>query len=303
MPPGSRTARRAGSGPHGSGRSRIARSYRSPVPATSARPPGRSVRVAGNGPEEGLDVRHGRLQMLLAQLVGHHPSLRADGPAQRDREGARARAGLEHARSREHVGVGHDRPDVLRVDHLRAPRHLQHVVGEPGPVGDEHHALGRLQAGALARADQVVVLDGAAVRVEGRAGLERGTGRCGRADRRAAPAPPPRTPSPAQASARGRAAGSSGDLDRQAAARPARPRRCGSRLRPPRAPPTPSSPGARESSTVPSSSGERTARPSTETITSPSVDAARRRRARRRAYPRRRPRCRPGGPAGTAGPT
>ena len=59
-------------------------------------------------------------------------------PQQRHGQRTRAHTGLEHLRSGEHVGVHQDRAEVLRVDHLRAARHLEDVLGEGG--ADCHQA-------------------------------------------------------------------------------------------------------------------------------------------------------------------
>ena len=98
---------------------------------------------------------------------------RADRAQQRGRERARADARLEDARAGEDVGEHEDRADVLRVDHLRAARHLEHVLGERRPHRDEARAARRAHGRAVGAADEVVVGDDAGVRVELAAGLER----------------------------------------------------------------------------------------------------------------------------------
>ena len=96
-----------------------------------------------------------------------------DRAQQRARERARADARLEHARAGEDVGEHEDRPDVLRVDHLRAAWHLEDVLGERRPHRDEAGVARRAHGGAVGAADEVVVGDDAGVRVELAAGVER----------------------------------------------------------------------------------------------------------------------------------
>ena len=77
-----------------------------------------------------------------------------DRPAQRDRQGPGTRPRLEHPSAGEDVGVRDDRPEVLGIDHLRAPLHLQGEVGEARPERRHDHAAGRLRARALGLAEQ-----------------------------------------------------------------------------------------------------------------------------------------------------
>ena len=71
------------------------------------------------------------------------------------------------------VGEHQDRPEVLRIDDLRAARHLEDVLGERRPHRDEARALGAADRDAFVVADDRVVLDDAGVGVELRAGGER----------------------------------------------------------------------------------------------------------------------------------
>ena len=124
-------------------------------------------------PEEGLDVPNRPLLELGPQVVGDDPALGTGGPAQRQRERARTRPGLQDAGTREDVRPDQDRAGVLGVDDLGAPRHLQHEVGQPRPERSEGHPRRRMHKGPLGRADQEVVREPAAVRVPGLVGLER----------------------------------------------------------------------------------------------------------------------------------
>ena len=82
------------------------------------------------GAEEAFDVRLRAAGEVVADLVAGDVAGGADRAQQRERERAGADARLEHARAREHVGEHQDRPEILRVDHLRAARHLEHVLGQ-----------------------------------------------------------------------------------------------------------------------------------------------------------------------------
>ena len=63
-------------------------------------------------------------------LVRRHQALVADRAQQRHRQRARPDAGLDDPGAREDVGHVHDLAGVLGIDHRRAARHRQHVVGE-----------------------------------------------------------------------------------------------------------------------------------------------------------------------------
>ena len=123
--------------------------------------------------EEAVHVRDRALREVVADLVAGDVAGRADRAQQRGGERARADARLEHARAGEDVGEHEDRPDVLGVDHLRAARHLEHVLGERRAHRDEAGVARRVHGRAVGAADEVVVGDDARVRVELAAGLER----------------------------------------------------------------------------------------------------------------------------------
>ena len=80
-----------------------------------------------------VDVGQRAAGELLALLVGDDASLGADGAQQRERQGAGAGAGLQHATARVDVGPEEDHGEVLGIDHLGAPRHLQHELGQRRP--------------------------------------------------------------------------------------------------------------------------------------------------------------------------
>ena len=119
-PPGSSTARGPAAAP------RLGHVEHGPVVALPrcATSPRRLLAAArprsGIFPKNASTFATAPVAMLVPELVGDDPALRPDGPAQRDRERARAGAGLEDARPRMDVRVGHDRPQVLRVDDLSA---------------------------------------------------------------------------------------------------------------------------------------------------------------------------------------
>ncbi len=109
---------------------------------------------------------------VVSDLVPGDRARRSDRPQQRGRERARPDARLEDARAREDVGEHEDRPDVLRVDHLRAARHLEDVLGERRPQRGQACAAGGAHCAAVGVADDVVVGDDAGVRMELAARLE-----------------------------------------------------------------------------------------------------------------------------------
>ena len=55
------------------------------------------------------------------------------------------------ARAGEHVGEDQDRSEILRVDDLRAARHLEHVLGERRPHRDEARVPRRAHRRAVGR--------------------------------------------------------------------------------------------------------------------------------------------------------
>ena len=119
-----------------------------------------------SGPEESLDVAARPTGEVVAELVADDVAGGADRAQQRQRERARPDAGLEHPGAREHVGQHQDRAEVLRVDHLRAARHLEHVLGERRAHRDEARVAGGAHGDAVGLADDVVVRQHAGVGVE-----------------------------------------------------------------------------------------------------------------------------------------
>ena len=109
---------------------------------------------------------------VLPQLVGHHPSLGPDGPAQRQRERPGAGAGLQYPGAGRDVRLDKDGAHVLRVDHLGAPRHLEDEVGQPGPEAEQASAGVGVDDDAFLPAQDQIVRDRSAVEVEGGARLQ-----------------------------------------------------------------------------------------------------------------------------------
>ena len=118
------------------------------------------------GAEEALDVGAGPAGEVVADLVAGDVTVLADRAQQRQRERARPDARLEHARAREHVGEDHDRAEVLGIDHLRAARHLEHVLGERRAHRGEPGVAGGAHGHAVGLTDDVVVREHAGVGVE-----------------------------------------------------------------------------------------------------------------------------------------
>ena len=104
---------------------------------------------------------------LLALLVGDDLALGPHHPKQRQRQGARPCARLQHATPRIDVSPEQDHGQVLRVDHLGAAGHLEDVLGQRGTEGQVPHAERRPHPAPVRVADDGVVGDPAAVRVEG----------------------------------------------------------------------------------------------------------------------------------------
>ena len=115
--------------------------------------------------QERLDVRPGQRGKVLPQFVGDHPAFGAHRPHQRHRERPRAGPGLEDVRPRVDIAVEQHHRQVLRVDHLRPPLHLQDELGEGRAQGDDRGAARRPHRDALGPADQQVVGDDPAVEV------------------------------------------------------------------------------------------------------------------------------------------
>ena len=128
--------------------------------------------LSGKIKVDGKDLRTLRLRdfrsylgVVGANLVGGDAAGGTDRAQQRAGQRARAGAGLEHPGAREDVAPHQDLRGVLGVDHLRAARHGQHVVGEQRPQREVGGAAGGGDHRALRLADHVVVRDRAAVGV------------------------------------------------------------------------------------------------------------------------------------------
>ena len=119
-----------------------------------------------SGPRKPSTLRAGAAGEVVADLVAGDVAGGADRAQQRERERARADARLEDARAGEDVGEHQDRPEVLRVDHLRAARHLEHVLGEGRAHRDEARVAGGAHGDAFGLADEVGVREHAGVGVE-----------------------------------------------------------------------------------------------------------------------------------------
>ncbi len=113
-----------------------------------------------------MHVRDGTLREVVADLVAGDGSRRADHAQERARERAGTDAGLQYACAREDVGEHEYRSDVLRIDHLRAARHLEDVLGEGRAQRGQARAATGADGAAVGMADDVVVLDDAGMGVE-----------------------------------------------------------------------------------------------------------------------------------------
>ena len=120
--------------------------------------------------EELVDVAAGDVGELFATFVRRHPPVRADGPEEGAGEGAGADAGLHDVGTGEDVGERDDLRGVLGVDDGRAARHRDHELREQRSEAEVLPARGGDDREALLAADQLVVLDVAAVGEEPLAG-------------------------------------------------------------------------------------------------------------------------------------
>ena len=117
--------------------------------------------------EPHVDVRQRATRELVALLVGDDAAVGPDRPQERQGQGARARARLEYAAPRVDVGPEEDHRQILGIDDLGAPRHLQDVLGEDRAqrqVAQPHRAA---HPAALGLPDDRVVRHPAAVGMEG----------------------------------------------------------------------------------------------------------------------------------------
>src|SRR5262245_39284365 len=116
--------------------------------------------------EETFDIAFRTVGEVFTDLVAGDVTVRPDRPQQRGRQRARTDARLEHSRARKDVGKDQDRADVLRVDDLRAPRHLEDVLRESGSNRRQAYAARRADGHTLVAADEIVVVHNARMGVE-----------------------------------------------------------------------------------------------------------------------------------------
>ena len=116
--------------------------------------------------EERFHVLASLSREVVAELVTDDLSERPDRAQERDRQRSGPDSRLEHSSAREDVGRHEDRPEILRVDDLRAAGHLEHELGERRSDGDEALTARGAHRRAVGRSDEVVVRDDARVGVE-----------------------------------------------------------------------------------------------------------------------------------------
>ena len=104
--------------------------------------------------------------VVLAYVVGRHPSLGSNRAQQRARQRTGTGAGLQHAGTRKDVALVHDLGGVLRVDDLCAAGHRHDVVDQQRPQHQELVAAGGLDHTALGQPDHRVERNDAAMGVE-----------------------------------------------------------------------------------------------------------------------------------------
>ena len=118
------------------------------------------------GAEEAFDVRLRTAREVVTDLVARDQAARPDRAEQRQGQRSRTDSRLEHLRTGENIGEDEDRPEILRIDHLRATRHLEDVLGQRGPHRDEARAERGAHGRALGCTDERVVFEYPRVRVE-----------------------------------------------------------------------------------------------------------------------------------------
>lgn len=123
--------------------------------------------------EEELDVAARDVGEVLAALDGVERPTVPDGPQERHGQRARPDTRLDDPRAGKDVCHRDDLTGVLRVHDRRAARHRERVVAEQRSQREVVDPRGRRDDGPFARPDDVVVLEVAAVRVEGRTRGER----------------------------------------------------------------------------------------------------------------------------------
>ena len=171
MPPGRRAPAAASRHSQGASMSRMTRSARSARrrqrlgEVAEGEAPGRMVAA-----EELRDVGAGDVGELLAPLVRRHPAVRPDRAQQRAGERAGPDAGLDDVGAGEDVDHGDDLRGVLGVDHRGTARHGDHELAQQRPEDQVLPTRGRRDREALVAADQLVVLEVAAVGEEALAG-------------------------------------------------------------------------------------------------------------------------------------
>jgi len=116
--------------------------------------------------EERLHVGASHVGEVGTPLVRRDASVVPDRPQQRHGQGARAHARLGNVRTGEDVGHVDDLPGVLGVDHGRAARHGQDVVGQQWAQRQVGDSARRRDSDPLGPADEVVVGQRALVGVE-----------------------------------------------------------------------------------------------------------------------------------------
>ena len=106
---------------------------------------------------------------VLAELVADDLGT---GPEEGHGQRTRSHPGLEHPHAGADVGLDQDGAEILRVDDLGAPGHLQHRVGQGGPHDHEPPTGTAEDGGALRSSDEVVMGHDAHVGVERRSGAQ-----------------------------------------------------------------------------------------------------------------------------------
>ena len=116
--------------------------------------------------EPQVDVCSGDVRKVLASLDGDKPALRTDCVEESHGQSTRPRAGFNDRRAREDVAHVGDDARILRVHNSRSARHRHNVVDLEGTQNLELTALFRDDNLAVGTADDVVMVESAAIGLE-----------------------------------------------------------------------------------------------------------------------------------------
>ena len=113
-----------------------------------------------------LQVLAGKVLHILADLIRHNMAGRAHNKCRSNRQGTGARACLEQRAARAESQADQDETDVLRIQDLRRPRQIQEEIGQGWLQQEKRRAEMAENLSPPRLANQVIVQQNAAVRLE-----------------------------------------------------------------------------------------------------------------------------------------